>query len=407
MNKAVGSQPVAPGRLRASTWAFVSLGLAVLLLGIADSMVGSYAVLFAADEVGLTPLQVGVFASAPALGGIFVSWILGRRFDQQPTRRYAVLVTALGALGLALMPLTRSFLVLVVLALTLLGGLTAAFPQLFALARLASGNGAAGQRSAPLLRSAWSLAWAIGPLIGAALLTLTTFGTILRAAAAILALTCFVVLTVPAPRSAQRSGVDTPSGGATRSVPSRIGLAMLVASVALFFTAMFAGSVALPLFVTRFLHQPPSAVGLLYSACAAVEVVTALALAAASPALSQRKLILGAMVTFVVYFALTVLARGLPLLLLGQVARGGAIAVVGAAGIRFFQEVLAPATGRATTLFSNAATAGSLVAGVLAGASVGLFGYRITLVLCGVSAAVAVALFYAGTARAPIQTLPT
>jgi SET family sugar efflux transporter-like MFS transporter len=403
VNAMVGSQPVAPRRLRARKWAFVSLGLAVLLLGIADSMVGSYAVLFAADEVGLTPLQVGAFASAPALGGILVSWLLGRRFDRRPTRRYAVVVTALGALGLVLMTLTESFLVLVVLALTLLGGLTAAFPQLFALARLASGDGAAGQRSAPLLRSAWSLAWAIGPLIGAALLTLTTFGTILRAAAAALVLTSVVVLTVPATGPAPASTVETPADGPIRSVPSRIGLAMLIASVVLFFAAMFAGSVVLPLFVTRFLHQPSSAVGLLFSACAAVEVVTALALATAPPALSQRMLILGAMVTFVVYFALTVLARGMPLLLLAQAARGVAIAVVGAAGIRFFQDVLAPATGRATTLFSNAATAGSLVAGVLAGASVGFFGYLTTLVLCGLTAAVAVVLFYAGTGRAALH----
>jgi SET family sugar efflux transporter-like MFS transporter len=34
----------------------MALATAVLLLGIADSMVGSYAVLFAADEVGLSPL---------------------------------------------------------------------------------------------------------------------------------------------------------------------------------------------------------------------------------------------------------------------------------------------------------------------------------------------------------------
>jgi MFS transporter, SET family, sugar efflux transporter len=407
VNAVVGSQQAAPQTVRVRARALVSLGAAVLLLGIADSMVGSYAVLFAADEVGLTPWQVGVFASAPALGGILVSWLLGLRFDRRPTRRYVVVVTALGALGLLLMTLTHSFLVLVVLALTLLGGLTAAFPQLFALARLVSGDGAAGQRSAPLLRSAWSLAWAIGPLIGAALLTRTAFATILRAAAAALVLTSIVVLLVPAIRPAPSPAVQTRPDGPIRSAPSRIGLVLLTASVALFFAAMFAGSVALPLFVTRLLHQPPSAVGLLFSACAAVEVVAALALAALPPALSQRMLLLAAMVTFVVYFALTVLARGMPLLLLGQVARGVAIAVVGAAGIRFFQDVLAPATGRATTLFSNATTAGSLVAGVLAGASVGFYGYRTTLVLCGMTAAVAVVLFFTGTNRASVRAPAT
>jgi SET family sugar efflux transporter-like MFS transporter len=386
---------------------FVSLATAVLLLGVADSMVGSYAVLFVSDEVGLTPLQVGVFVSAPAMGGIVVSWLLGRRFDQRPTRRYAAVVTALGALGLLLMTRTSSFAVLVLLALTLLGGLTAAFPQLFALARIVAGGGPAAERSAPLLRSAWSLAWAIGPLIGAVLLTRTSFAAILAAAAGALAMTSAVVLTVPPPGGTHAASTEAQHDPPPSSRSSRLRLALLTGSVALFFTAMFAGSVALPLFVTRSLHQPASAVGLLFSACAVVEVVVALGLAALPSQVSQRLLIVGGMATFVVYFVLTVLARGMALLLVGQVARGVAIAVVGAAGIRFFQDVLAPATGRATTLFSNATTAGSLVAGVLAGASVGLFGSTTTLFLCGVVAALAVVLFGAGSggpsARAPTE----
>jgi len=50
-----------------------ALAAGVLLLGIADSMVGSYLVLFAADAAGLSAMQVGIFASAPALGGLIVS----------------------------------------------------------------------------------------------------------------------------------------------------------------------------------------------------------------------------------------------------------------------------------------------------------------------------------------------
>ena len=129
-------------------------------------MVGSYAVLFAADEVGLSPVQVGVFVSAPAVGGILVSSLLGRRFDRRPTRRYAALVAVGGALGLSAMAVSRSFVVLVVVALTLMGPLSAAFPQLFTLARVVLGGGAAGRRSAPLLRSGWSLAWAVGHAAG-------------------------------------------------------------------------------------------------------------------------------------------------------------------------------------------------------------------------------------------------
>ena len=179
----------------------MALATAVLLLGIADSMVGSYAVLFAADEVGLSPLQVGVFASAPAVGGMVVSSLLGRRFDRHPTRIYAAAVTAAGALGLVLIAVTRSFALLVLVAATLFGAVAAAFPQLFALARVTLGAGPAGQRSTPLLRSAWSSAWAIGPLLGAALLTRTGFPTLMLTAAAILAGTALVTLAIPAPWS--------------------------------------------------------------------------------------------------------------------------------------------------------------------------------------------------------------
>jgi SET family sugar efflux transporter-like MFS transporter len=71
--------------------------------------------------------------------------------------------------------------------------------------------------------------------------------------------------------------------------------------------------------------------------------------------------------------------------------------VVGAAGIRYFQDLLHPATGRATTLFSNASTAGSLLAGVLAGLSVQHWGYLTTLVLCGVTALTGAAAFSLAT----------
>lgn len=373
---------------------FAPLAAAVLLLGIADSMVGSYLVLFGVTEAGMSPIQVGVFSSAPAVGGLLVSWLVGRAFDRRPTRAYAVTVMALGGLGLALMTLTRSYPLLIACAAVLLGSQLAAFPQLFAMARLVLGEGAAGHRSAPLLRSAWSLAWAIGPLIAAAVLTATGFTTILALAAAILTAASLLVLVgVPRPRPAPAAAAEARS---ERPAGNTRGVVLSTVSVALFFTAMYAGSVVLPLFVTRGLGQSDSAVGVLYSVCAAVEVVVALVLVAVPARVSQAALILGGMAAFVLYFAVTVLASGMALLAVGQVARGAAIAVVGAAGIRYFQDLLAPATGRATTLFANASTTGGLVAGVLGGTAVAAVGYTGTLLLCTGTAAAAAAAFALG-----------
>ncbi|GAA0579202.1 sugar efflux transporter [Paractinoplanes ferrugineus] len=374
---------------------FFSLAAAVLLLGVADSMWGSYVVLFAADEAHLSPIRIGVLASCTAIGGIVVAWLLGRRFDRRPARRYTVLVTVGCAIAFTILTRTTAFPVFLLLALTLLGGVGAAFPQLFSLARAVLGDGPAAQRSAPLLRSVWSLAWAIGPLLGALVLAHGGYPVLLWSAAAALLLAAAATLSVPRPPARPSAAAEGERAG--DAPPVRV-VVLLTASVTLFFTAMYAGSVTLPLFVTRGLDRPDSAVGILYSVCAAVEVVAALVLAALPPRVGQRLLILGGMLAFVVHFALTMLADGMPLLLVGQIFRGVAIAVVGAAGIRYFQDLLAPATGRATTLFANAATAGLLVAGVLAGASVGAFGYVWTLALCGVAAIAGAVAFGIGSA---------
>jgi SET family sugar efflux transporter-like MFS transporter len=173
---------------------------------------------------------------------------------------------------------------------------------------------------------------------------------------------------------------------------------LLTVSVALFFTAVFAGSLALPLFVTRSLHQHAASVGVLFSVCAAVEVVATLVLAVLPARVGQRAVILGGFASLVGYYAVTVVASGMPLLVVGQAFRGVGIAIVAGAGIRYFQDLLAPATGRATTLFANACTAGLLVSGILSGLAVEHFGYRTTLLLCGVAAALGGAAFV-GSAR--------
>jgi MFS transporter, SET family, sugar efflux transporter len=354
---------------------FLALFAAVLLLGIADSMVNSYIVLFGADVAHLTPLQIGVWSSVFAINGIAVGWWLGRQFDRRPARAYAIVVTVLGAAGYLVLPRVSSFPVLLVMAATVLGALGAAFPQLFALARSVLGEGATGQRSAPLLRSAWSLAWAVGPLLGALVLSHGGYSWLMWTAAGVFLGSALTVLVVPRPRPV----------AATTSSPGDTPV-LLIAGVILFFAAMFAGGLALPLFVTRGLHERPAVVGVLFSVCAAVEVVATLALAAVPARVSQRAVILGGFGSLAGYNALTAVSSGLSMLLVAQFFRGVGIAIVAGAGIRYFQDRLAPATGRATSLFANAVTAGLLVSGILSGAAVEHLGYRATLLGCGATA---------------------
>jgi MFS transporter, SET family, sugar efflux transporter len=386
----------APGPARS----FAPMVLTVVLLGLADSMTGSYLVLFAANHVGLAPVQVGVLVSAIALGGMVVTAALGRRFDRLPSRRYVVAAVLAGAVGCGLMSVTTSFVVLLLVGVTLFGAVAAGYPQLFALAHVVSRDRALPDRTAPLLRSGWSLAWAAGPLAAAAVLAWLGYRGLFWAAAVALLLTAVVAFGIPPPLprpgdGAGREGEVTSAPvsaqpEALTAQPRRWFVVLLAGSIVLFHTAMFSGSVALPLLVTVDLGRPAGEVGLLFSACAVVEILAALGLAVVSPALNHRWMIVTGMVLFVGYFLLTVVSNGLALLLLAQVPRGVAIAIVGTVGISHFQAVFAPATGVATALFSNAGTAGSLASGVLAGVLIELGGATAALGCCaGLSLAAA------------------
>lgn len=222
------------------------------------------------------------------------------------------------------------------------------------------------------------------------------YGRLFLATAVMLVVTSVVTLSVPKPMSSPKA-TESPD---TPTKPAIKGTAALAASVMLFFGSMFAGSLALPLFVTRDLDLPATRVGVLLSVCAVVEIVATLGLAVLPERTNQRWLICGAMLLMGVHFPVLLLAQGMTGLLVAQLGRGIPIAFVGAAGIRYFQDVMAPATARATTLFSNASTAGLLIAGTLGGVSLQVLGPKTTLLLCGVMAVGGAAAFLRGSADA-------
>jgi SET family sugar efflux transporter-like MFS transporter len=265
---------------------------------------------------------------------------------------------------------------------------TAAFPQLFALARSHLDRRASAARGTPALRSVWSLAWAFGPMVGAAVLGRQGFTGLFLATAGVFGLVALPVLLVGPPPGGSRAAT-TPSDQPVHPARS---LLPVVLGFALFHTAMFSGSVALPLYVTRVLGRSSGDVGLLFSACAVVEIAAALGLMLLPARVSREGVIRLGMGLFVAYFALVAGFSSMLVLLLAQAARGVAIAVVGALGITHFQELLPGEAGRATTLFANTATAGSLVAGIVAGATAQALGYRAALLVCGILSAAAWAL---------------
>jgi SET family sugar efflux transporter-like MFS transporter len=379
---------------------FLPLLAGVLLLGIAESMIGPYLVLFGADEARLSPFRVGVFMSLIAVSGLAVSTWLGRRYDRSASRWPAFVAVAGPAAGYLALTTTTSYALLALIGAGLLGAGMAAFPQLFTLARthLDRAGGGAAQRGTPALRSVWSLAWAAGPLVGAAVLSWRGYDALMWLTAAAFALVAVPLLLLGRTPAPLRDAA--PAAGRERLTRPMV---LAAASFTLFHTAMLAGSVALPLYVTRTLDRPDGDVGLLFSVCALVEIPAALSLMLLPARVAKRAVILLGMLLFTVYFVLVAASVGMPMLIGTQVARGVALAVVGALGITYVQDLLPHATGRATTMFANTLTIGSLISGVLAGATAQALGYRAALLLCAVLTAAGCVLFAAARPRPALR----
>ncbi|MEV6932074.1 hypothetical protein AB0M46_47355 [Dactylosporangium sp. NPDC051485] len=82
----------------------VLLAAGVLVLGIGESMAGSYLVLYGAQWAHLSPFAIGALVSLVALSGIAVNTWLGHRYDRAPSRRPALLAVCASAIGSALLP---------------------------------------------------------------------------------------------------------------------------------------------------------------------------------------------------------------------------------------------------------------------------------------------------------------
>jgi len=365
---------------------FIALVIVDVLVGLADAVSGPYVVLFLVDEAHLGPLSLSAILTARALGGIAFATAFGAWVDRRMS--IAPLLLALGgsSVGYVLLAFTTNFAFLLFVAAVPIAIGAAAFSQSITLVKRQF-DGASPHttnRAIGVMRASWSLAWAIGPAAGA--LVASAFGfravffTSAASAAIALATLAFVRARPASAEPAHRNPRKSANGGLT--------IALAFAALALFHTALFMGSIPLPIVVTSSLGGAQSDVGLMFSLCAALEIIVMGVLIWRPLRRGERAAIAAGFVAFVAYYVALVLARSVGPVFWAQILRAIAIALVTYLGIGFLQSLLPHRAGAAAALFSNAAQVGSVVAALGVGALAQAFGYASVFVACaGLSAA--------------------
>lgn len=345
--------------------------LAILLATLAEAVAGSYMALLAVEKIGMSPLELSAFLTLSAISGIAVTTLFGHMHDRKPI--LWPLLVAMGAkiLGLALCATLTQTWMLIAVGVALFGPSSASFALMFAMAKgyLDRVGGEAVSRGMAALRMTSSLSWAIGPAIGAGLVAGWSFTGVYVGAALLAVLALGVVL-------AARIKVVAPDASQRQTITLDVVLAAAPAVVAMtaFHTVMFMGSNAMSITVVRELGSETD-VGLLFSLCAALEVVVMGLFVVRPMKKASAPLLALGFGLFAGYFAMALLWPTLLSLYLGQVPRAAAIGILSVVGMAYVQELLPGRAGIASALFGNTMSAGALLSGLGTGIFAEAFGY--------------------------------
>jgi SET family sugar efflux transporter-like MFS transporter len=333
--------------------------------------------------VRLDPLALGEVLTASAVSGIVMNFVFGLWIDRAPSTLPLFLAIAAKTTAYGLLAYTNTFYPLLFIALLPQGIGIAAFSQLLTLAKrnLDLVNPAMASRGTAIIRASWSVAWAVGPAIGALAIGLADYHGVFLTSSGF-GLLAFLFLACAGPRRRSMRRRTSPARPRQRAAGLGMTTALAAGALILFHMALFLGSIPVPIVVTQTLGGTKAQVGLIYCTCAFLEILVMSRFVWRPVISTGRRGIAVGLVAFVLYFLAITWAGSVSVFVLAQVLRAIGIGLVSFLGIHFLQSIMPDRVGFATALFSNTVQLGSVLAAIGAGGLAHLFGYPAIFPVC-------------------------
>ncbi|HEY4431998.1 MAG TPA: sugar efflux transporter [Paenibacillus sp.] len=363
---------------------YALLFLCMLLQGMGISLSTPFLSIYFTEQLGVSVGMFGIFLATTLVAGIWISTLIGRRSDLGLNRKHIYLVATLcNALAFGGYLLIQDFTILFIymIVFTALGA--PGMPQLFAIAREAVNKSDFTDTAFAnsTLRSAFSLGFITGPLIGTLLIAAVGFKGIFSGTIGVflmVAILVFFFLKSNTELSSNKAEVKVKSFrlGQNRSVL----LPFLI--LILMYVAHWTSSINTALFITNNLGGTTSDVGFVSSICAALEIPFMIMLGLLSAKYSNRTLMMCGAILGGAYYLVVILSGAMWQMLAAQVLLAVFVAVISAIGISYIQDLLPTMPGYASTLYSNSSTIGRLIGSLVGGGLASFVGYRYSFVLC-------------------------
>lgn len=326
----------------------------------------------------------GLYLAVTLIAGIWISTLIGRRSDLGLNRKNIYLFSTLSnALAFSGYLFIQDFPILFIY-MTVFTALGApGMPQLFAISREAVIQSHFTERAFTnsTLRSAFSLGFITGPLIGTLLLAAVGFkGIFLGTIGAFLLVALLVFLFLKSNTEMQSNPAEVKIKSFRLAQNRDILLPFLI--LILMYTAHWMSSINTALFITNNLGGTTSDVGLVSSICAALEIPFMIVLGLLSAKYSNRILVFCGAIFGGAYYFVILISNAMWQMLAAQILLAVFVAVISAIGISYIQDLLPRMPGYASTLYSNSSTIGRLLGSLVGGGVASIVGYRYSFIFC-------------------------
>ena len=323
---------------------YALLFLCMFLQGMGVSLSVPFLSIYFTEQLGVSALVFGIFLAATLIAGIWISMLIGRRSDHGLNRKSIYLIATLcNALAYSGYLLFKDFTILFIY-MTVFTALGApGMPQLFAIAKEAvnKSNLTDHAFANSTLRSAFSLGFITGPLIGTVLIAAVGFKGIFSGTIGVfllVALLIFLFLKSNTELKTSKAEVKALSFrlGQNRNILIPFLILMLM------YIAHWTSSLNTALFITNNLGGTTSDVGLVSSICAALEIPFMIMLGLLSAKYSTRILMMCGAILGGVYYIVVLTSSAMWQMLAAQILLAVFVAVISAIGISYIQDCSLP-----------------------------------------------------------------
>jgi SET family sugar efflux transporter-like MFS transporter len=371
----------------------VPLAGAVGGYGLAAAFLAPTLSLFLAEDVHAGPFLIGLFFVARGAASIGASQATGRLSDRLRDRRVIIGIAGVSGMagGLCLALLRDYPLVLVTsVVFSSIGYLS--FTQLFAYAKeYATTRGRPATPFTAAVRSVFSAAWVAGPPLGLFIVARYGFGPLYLATAGLSLATAVLgrwgLRRVPRPEALAAVPATPRAARRRASLPARMWL--LLGGIVALGTVNQVYAIDISLYVTQDLHHGAQVIGWMAGLCAGLEIPVMIITARIADRIGKLRVVMAAAAVAIAFFCLLPLASSPGELLGLQVLNATWVGVSLSIPMAMVQDEAPGGAGAASSLYSSAFMAASLLAGAVAGVTATAVGYGNVFWVCAALSALA------------------